>query len=141
MTNKVSLKKLLSYGSLIDKPTFERLLSYQLDGVKYVDVPDGLVSEFERRKTAIKQEQRRMATVAKRNGRGKELEKAGRAKAAMKLYEANITDGYPAHHSFKRLMVLYHKAKDFENEKRVIMRALEVFGDCPEYTKRLDKLK
>lgn len=141
MTERVSLKKLLGYGSLIDKPTYERLLGYVLGGAKYVNVPDGTVSELERRKALRRQENRLSASVAKRNTRGRELEKEGKIKAAIRLYETNITLGYPAHHAYKRLMVLYHKAKDYENEKRVIMRALEVFGDCPEYMKRLEKLR
>ena len=37
-------------------------------------------------------------------------------------------------------MVLYHKAKDYDNEERVIYKALEVFGTYPEYENRLDKL-
>lgn len=38
-------------------------------------------------------------------------------------------------------MVLYHKAKDYENEGRVIHKALEVFGSYREYEDRLNKLK
>jgi len=106
MTEKVSLKKMLGYGALIDKPTYERLLDYELDGARYVDVPDGVMAELEQRKKSRQQEQRRLSSVAKRNNRGKELEKEGKTKAAIRLYEKNIEDGYPAHHSTIRQRIL-----------------------------------
>lgn len=140
MTEKVSLSKLLKYGNLIDEDTRSTLMDYLIMGAKTVNVPYGTLAELERRKQAQKAKELLLSKTASLNNKGKELEKAGKLKNAIKVYETNISLGYPAHHSYKRLMVLYHKAKDFENERRVILRALEIFGDYPEYTSRLQKL-
>ena len=63
---------------------------------------------------------------------------------AIKTYEKNIESDFPAHHSHKRLMVLYRKNKDYENELRVIKRAVEVFSPISqekEYIERLEKVQ
>ncbi len=91
--------------------------------------------------TEYKAEKELLEKCVKRNNKGIEYEKEGKIKLAIKQYEANILDGYPAHHSYKRLMVIYHKQKDLENEIRVIKRALEVFPNFPEYQRRIDKLQ
>lgn len=140
MTEKVSLSKLLKYGSLIEPETYSTLLDCMLKGAKTVNVPYGTLAELEKRKQERKAQEQLLSKTASLNNRGKELEKAGKTKEAIRVYENNIALGYPAHNSFKRLMVLYHKAKDYENERRIILRALEVFGDYPEYTSRLQKV-
>ena len=69
------------------------------------------------------------------------LEKEGNIEAAIKKYESNIFDGcYQARHSFDRLIILYRKEKDYNNEIRVIKRAIEVFPGETKYTERLQKI-
>lgn len=140
MLVKVSLKKLLSYGALIDKATYSNLLDLMIDGKKYVDIPAEALQELQRRKDIQKEEQRKLNKTVMLNNKGIEYEKQGNVKRAISCYEKNISIGYPAHHSYKRLMVLYRKAKDYVNEERVILRALEIFKDYPEYAERLIKL-
>lgn len=65
--------------------------------------------------------------TAARNNEGSAYEKLGRTDEAIAIYEENISDGYPALHAFERLMILYRRRKDYENEVRVIRRAIEVF--------------
>lgn len=65
--------------------------------------------------------------VVSRNLKGKDLEKQGDIQGAISLYEENVATLYPALHAYTRLMVLYHKTKDFKNEKRIIKIAIEVF--------------
>lgn len=139
-TEKVLLSELLNYGSLIDKNTFDDLIDMQLDGAKYVNIPSRTLLELNRRKKANAIESDKLSSCAARNNKGMEYEKDGDIDSAINIYEENILDGYPAHHSYKRLMVLYHKQKDYENEIRVIERALEVFGNYPEYNDRLIKV-
>lgn len=81
-----------------------------------------------------------LAKTAELNTKGIELEKQGKIDEAIKVYEENIALGYKAFHSFDRLLVLYHKAEDYENEKRVIFRAREVYENDALYEKRLNKL-
>lgn len=140
MLVKVSLKKMLDYGALIDKATYNNLLSLMLDGGKYVNVSSEILQELQKRKEIQKEEQRKLKKTAMLNNKGIEYEKQGKIKRAILCYETNISIGYPAHHSYKRLMVLYRKAKDYVNEERVILRALDIFNDFPEYTERLIKL-
>lgn len=58
---------------------------------------------------------------------GIELEKSGDIRGAIALYEENIAMHSTAIHSYERLMIIYHRLKDYENEKRVIDIAIQVF--------------
>lgn len=78
--------------------------------------------------------------TASLNNQGITLEREGKVEEAIKVYEENITLGYPAHHSYDRLRILYNKRKDEENEKRILKLTIEKFGANPKIQKRLDKL-
>ena len=74
------------------------------------------------------------------NNKGIKLEKDGEIDAAISVYEQNIEgDCYPAQHSFDRLLVLYRKAKNYADEKRVCIKAIKVCKD-DKYNKRLEKI-
>lgn len=75
------------------------------------------------------------------NNRGISYEKMGKIEDAIATYEINISIGYTAHHAYKRLMILYRKQKDYHNERRVIIRALEIFPAEMEYLDRLRKVE
>ena len=75
------------------------------------------------------------------NNRGIAYENSGKIEDAIATYEINISLGYSAHHAYKRLMVLYRKQKDYHNERRVILRALEIFPAEMEYLDRLKKVE
>lgn len=68
-----------------------------------------------------------LATTASQNTDGQELEKRGDILEAIELYEKNVATRYPALHAYQRLMVLYHKQKDYANEKRIIEISIDVF--------------
>ena len=78
--------------------------------------------------------------ASERNNKGIELEKSGDIEGAIAVYEENIADGYPAYHSFHRLMILYRKRKEYDNEIRVILRTTEVFPNS-DLSKRLAKAR
>ena len=44
-------------------------------------------------------------------------------------------------HSFDRLLVIYRRNKDYENELRVCERAISVFKKSDKYSKRLPKIE
>lgn len=99
-----------------------------LNGQNTISIPE---EDYEEAKQVLSERQKadeRLASVAGRNTDGIQLEKEGRVEEAIALYENNIADGYPATHSFDRLMKIYRKQKDYENEVRVIRRAIEVFS-------------
>lgn len=58
---------------------------------------------------------------------GIDLEKEGMIDEAISVYEKAITPRLPATHPYNRLMILYRKKKDYENEIRVIKIAISVF--------------
>ena len=87
-----------------------------------------------------------MQLTASNNNIGIAFEKQGDIASAIAVYESNLKIGYPATHSYERLTILYHKAGDIENEKRVINIAIQVFTGINEeevkkFQKRLMKLK
>lgn len=88
-----------------------------------------------------KKEESIMSKAVDSNNKGIELEKEGKIEEAIKVYEDNLLLNYPARHSYERLMVLYRKKKDKENEIRVIRKALELFPDEEKYLKRLNRMK
>lgn len=79
---------------------------------------------------------------AELNNKGMAYEKSGDINLAIETYEENIKGDYPALHSYDRLMILYRKRKDYQNEIRVIDAALKVFKreqDQEKYKQRKEK--
>lgn len=83
-----------------------------------------------------------------RNNSGIHYEKEGKIEEAIKVYEENIELGFPAMHSYTRLMIIYRRLKDYDNEQRVIRRAIEVYeksglaaDDVEKWKLRLEKSK
>lgn len=95
---------------------------------KFLLIPDNdynaAINCYNKRKEA----EERLFRTAARNNAGIQLEKDGKTDEAIAVYEDNIKDGYPAYHSFQRLMIIYRKRKEYDNEIRVIQRGIEVFA-------------
>lgn len=76
-----------------------------------------------------------------RNNRGVALEKVGEIEEAINTYEQNINgEVYVTRHPYDRLLVLYRRAKDYANERRVCLQAIKVLKD-EKYTDRLRKIE
>lgn len=58
---------------------------------------------------------------------GIDLEKEGMINEAIAVYEKAIIPQLPATHPYDRLMILYRKKKDYDNEVRIIKIAIGVF--------------
>ncbi|MDR1652881.1 MAG: hypothetical protein LBS01_04415 [Prevotellaceae bacterium] len=71
--------------------------------------------------------ERELSKTVELNFKGKDLEKEGKIDEAISSYEENVKLGYPAMHSYHRLVVLYHKMKDYENEKRICLLIQDIF--------------
>ena len=74
-----------------------------------------------------------------RNLKGIEYEKQGLTDAAIKLYEQNIAEYFEGNHPYDRLAIIYHKRKQYEDEKRVLETAIFVFENIVN-PRRGDKL-
>jgi len=85
-----------------------------------------------------------------RNMKGIELEKQGKIDEAIELYEQNIAENCDGSHPYMRLAILYRKKKSYDNEIRVLKKAIYVFenyapkerGDsCPKLDKFRNRLE
>ncbi len=73
-----------------------------------------------------------------RNLKGKENEQKGENEVAIKEYEKNIKEGFEGNHPYDRLAIIYRKNKDYDNEIRVLNRAIEVFIELSKNSPRQD---
>jgi hypothetical protein len=70
--------------------------------------------------------ERRLSKTVELNFKGKDFEKEGKIDEAIQCYEENVKLGYPAMMSYDRLLILYRKKKDYENEKRICLLTIDM---------------
>ena len=105
----------------------ELLIELQMCKTKYTYIHKSVIEELEKKKEKHEAFERKLTQCARLNNRGIAYEKEGKIDLAINTYEENISgDCYAACHSFDRLMILYRKAKDYDNEIRVINKAIDV---------------
>lgn len=111
---------------------FLKLMERSINGENKIRFSQFYIDKLNERLDIIKAEQKKLNQCVARNNKGKVYEKADKIKMAINTYEKNIDgDCYPACFAFDRLMIIYRKQKDYDNEIRVIKRAIEVL--CPRY--------
>lgn len=143
---KLTWWKLQQYFPIMDSQMSANYLAeHLLDEDKWFTVKTTVLKEWEKKLAAYKDNENSLQLTASNNNKGIAFEKQGDITSAIAVYEANLKIGYPAIHSYERLMILYHKAGDIENEKRVINIAIQVFTNINEdevkkLNKRLNKL-
>lgn len=117
-------------------------LSDMYDGeTNYIDIPKSTLDKMESRRKKWEKRKRSIERIAEMNNQGMELERRGEIDEAIKMYEKNISYGdCEARHSYDRLMVLYRKRKDYENELRIINAAISMLPDKSKYLERKDKV-
>jgi len=129
------------YMSVMPMDLFTDLQKIELNGTNRVALTTSTIEYLNSILEERKAQNKKLSQCASLNNKGIAYEKNNKINLAIKTYEKNIELGYPAHHSFKRLMILYRKNKDYANERCVILRALEVFPDWSEYVDRLNKIE
>lgn len=110
----------------------DRMTEALLEGEDTIMIPEEDYEEAFAVREAVIREEQRLRRTAELNNKGIALEKEGRIEEAIKVYEQNIQIGYPATHSYERLMILYRKRKDYGDEIRVARLAIDVFSKCNE---------
>lgn len=117
-------------------------------GRQYIEIPIADFEEAKDKYTKMRLWERDLAITCCRNNDGITFEKGGKIEEAIKVYEENIELGVPAMHSYTRLMIIYRRLKDYDNEQRVIRRAIEVYekselaaDDVEKWKLRLEKSK
>lgn len=115
------------------------------NGARYIEMPKSDYDAMMQSLAATEDRNRRLAETAAANNKGIALEKKGDIDGAIAVYEENVSRGYPAAHSYQRLMILYRKRGDYDNEIRVIKAAIALYREhkiksiLPEWERRLEK--
>jgi tetratricopeptide (TPR) repeat protein len=139
----ITVKSLEKYikGTVITTEILSEMNRAIMNGKSKIFVYKFDLNDMENKLMKHKEKEKILNQCTGLNNKGIAYENEGKISLAIKAYEKNIQSDYPAHHSFKRLMILYRKEKDCDNESRVIHRALEVFPNYDEYLDRLRKLE
>lgn len=138
---KMLLSDINKMLSCIPEDVFRRSQDALWGGKDYVEVSDSEYREMMLRYERKQQDDRRLSECVELNNEGISHEKNGDIESAVKVYERNICPGcWPARHSFDRLLVLYRKKKDYGNERRVCLRAVDEFPEEEKYRQRLFKI-
>lgn len=133
-------------GGVIPIDLFIELQDKQLSGEQYAILPNDTIRSIEEKRKAEQDKLEAMNKCAALNNLGTKYEQEGNIALAISTYEENLSSSFIACHSFDRLMILYRKQKDYNNEIRVIQIALDVLcAKYPQlrdkYLKRLEKAK
>ena len=120
----VSNNEVLSLGTVVPFEIWEEANSKK-DGYMLVDKSEykHWLSESNKNKSF----EQNIHMTAQFNDEGKVVEANKDYDSAIKIYEANIALGGIATHSYERLMILYRKKKDYQNEIRIIDRYIKIF--------------
>lgn len=131
------MMKRIEYDTLVKCVNWEKQKYYLGEATKsllsgisdnFLLIPDEDYEEAMQALAASRRAEERLFDTARRNNDGMRFEKRGDIDAAIDVYEESIDAGYPALHSFDRLMKLYRRRKDYLNEIRVIKWAVDVFS-------------
>ena len=125
----------------LDEETYYKLEEYlDKDGNKYIIVNknkwQAAVAEMVLREAKEKE----VALTASLNDEGSMLEKEGKEDEAILVYEKNIARKSTARYSYDRLLVLYRKRKEVDNELRIAKLANSTFPEEKKYKLRLEGL-
>lgn len=145
---KLTWWKLQQYFPIMDSEISANYFAdHLLDESKWFTVKTTELEEWEKKLAAYKNNEKNLHQTATNNNEGIAFEKQGDTASATEVYEKNLEIGYPASHSYNRLMIIYHREKKYEDEIRVIKKAIEVFSldanynaDVIKWQKRLSKL-
>lgn len=73
--------------------------------------------------------------IVERNLKGKDLEKQGDIEDAIRLYEQNVADKADVPFPYNRLAIIYRKQKRFDDEIRVLEKALKAYREIEQNKK------
>jgi tetratricopeptide (TPR) repeat protein len=117
------------------------------DSIKPRSLSKKTEAEYERLKREVYGEEgyrkdKESSKQTERNLLAVELEKEGRIEEAIGLLEQNVQGGFDGEYPYWRLAVLYRKRGQFDDEIRVIKRAIPVLNKDEQrayFKKRLEK--
>lgn len=124
-------------GAAIPIDLFIELQNKLLSGEQYAVLPNYVISSIEKKREAEQHMIEAIKKCSELNNLGIKYEQEGNIALAISTYESNLSSPFIACHSFDRLMILYRRLKDYDNEIRVIRTALDVL--CAKYPNLKDK--
>lgn len=125
----------------LDTKTYINLDKYtDEDGSDYIVVKKKTWEEASKKMAIRQKENERFAMIAQLNNEGIALEKEGKEDEAIAIYEKNVSIKCDATHSYDRLLVIYKRRKDTDNEIRIAKIASCVFPENVKYRNRLESL-
>ena len=67
--------------------------------------------------------------MVNRNLEGIELERKANIEDVVRLYEQNVADEFDGTRPYKRLVIIYRKKRQFDDEIRILKKAIQIFED------------
>lgn len=130
-------------GRFMKNAALDEDLFWRYNGTdECVDIPKSKLDAMEKNRIEYMKRESAIHRTALLNNTGIELEKRGEIQEAIKIYEQNISYiDCDATLSYDRLLVLYRRQKDYENELRVCELATSKFKTIDKYKERRDKIK
>lgn len=125
----------------VDNDTIDLFTKSMLAGQMEVRIPKGEWKKACEKRREQDKKNYLIEKTAELNNKGIQYESENKIDLAIEVYEECIKLGYPATHSYERLMILYHKIKDTINEERIITLAIKKFPKNSKYQLRLSKLQ
>lgn len=110
-------------------------------GQKNFNIGLELLEIWDEKLTEQKKKDKAFSDTVNNNNKGIAYEKDGNTKAAIKVYRKNIEIGYPATHSYQRLMILYRKDNNFKEEIIILDKAIDLFSLLSGYDKYVTRWK
>jgi len=95
------------------------------------DLPKDLVNE-------MKSDDGHFGKQVNRNNKAQNLEKKGNIDSAIKLYEENVAENFEGSLPYNRLAIIYRKRKDYNNEIRVLNKAISIYSQLDKSSPRPD---
>lgn len=139
-TKRLSFNEIDKYRNVMDSNLSSEYYAAYLLGQTHFNVGLGLIEKWEKELSDYKKKERALIETSDNNNRGIAFEKSGNLAKAIEIYETNLIIGYTALHSYERLMILYRKEKRYEDEIRVIEKAINDFP-IKSHSKYIDKWK
>lgn len=129
------------YPHCVPKDINKMITKATLSGEQYIVVSSSDVESIEQNVKNYKAAEYHLHICCARNNNGIACEKGGDIDGAIRNYEENIEDNTTTLHPYERLMVLYRRRQDYDNELRVIDCSIELFEQLAGYDKYVEKWK
>lgn len=129
------------YPHCVPKYLLQTITKAARNGEQCIVISNSDIEVIERNINNYNAAQYHLQVCCARNNNGIACEKGGDIDGAIRNYEENIEDNTTTLHPYERLMILYRRRKDYDNELRIIDCSIELFEKLAGYELYIDKWK